>query len=97
MKKKGIFTGAVVAIIALVGNYLSLDKSQQTDGLSDIQLANIEALANIELPEIVISCNRGYQGYCFEENMMKWAMCGEYMFRPCQWTGRPKDYCTQPC
>lgn len=97
MRTKKILTGVVIAVIASAGSYLGLTLSNPEKGLSDIQLANIEALSNIELPEVVITCSKGYQGNCFEENMLKWAMCGEYMFHPCQWTGSKKDYCTQPC
>ena len=44
MKKKFMITAAIVAL-ALVGGYVGKVATDQADGLSEIQLANVEALA----------------------------------------------------
>lgn len=54
MKKKS-FLIAAVAVIASAGSYFGYG-TNQNEGLSDIQLANIEALAKEESGELVVNC-----------------------------------------
>lgn len=54
---KKILTGVVIAVIASAGSYLGLTLSNPEKGLSDIQLANIEALSRKEIVGDKIPCH----------------------------------------
>ncbi len=56
MKKK-IMIAAAIAALTLVGGYLGKAAINQADGLSAIQLANAEALAEDERPSLPIPCH----------------------------------------
>lgn len=94
MKLGAIANGTVLAAIA-IGMYVQLGKTSSIIS-SDVALANVEALT-VDLEEVTITCNSGYQGKCFRESLRDWKMCGEHMFHPCEFTGYQADSCTQPC
>lgn len=87
---KKIFLSGFVAIAALgLGCYI---KPSATG--SALLLANVEALSNYELPDVVITCSSGNSGQCFQENFTRWVMEGERMYHPCRYTGNERDYCS---
>ena len=91
---KNFIKVAFVAAIAMVGGVNAFN-SQKTESLSDIALANVEALADGEIPEFVITCD--YRpGICWA----KWGtMCfvGEYTDFECVRTGDPSTRCSSLC
>lgn len=65
--------------------------------LSKLTIENIEALTEgTELPEVTITCNSGYDGLCFIQGT-RMAMCGEYMYYPCEYIGLTAFSCYNPC
>jgi hypothetical protein len=81
----------VIAVLATVNVHLALNKND----LSDILLANVEALA-YELPEVTITCSSGSYGQCFWSTY-NLCMNGEYTCYRCTYTGFQADYCWCPC
>lgn len=85
MKKKLFGSIAVLAVAALTA--FNVNVNSQENGLSDVSLENVEALA-YELPEATITCGR-YTGRC-------WRHCfyfsGSYTIT-CEFTGRQSDHC----
>lgn len=55
--QKNIIRTAFVAAFALMAGY-SAYTSQQKSEMSDLVKANVEALADNELPEVIITCSR---------------------------------------
>ena len=87
MKKK-IFGGLLVLAIAAVAAF-NLNLNSEDSEFSLLSLANVEALASmeIELPEVVIECGR-YEGKC-------WAVDYTTTFGrvECYFSGRQRDHC----
>ena len=54
MKKKIFSVVAAVAVVAAAG--WSYQQSKQYDGMSELALANVEALAWYELPDFEVNC-----------------------------------------
>ncbi len=54
MKKKIFSIVAAVAVVAAAG--WSYQQSKQYDGMSELALANVEALAWYELPDFEVNC-----------------------------------------
>lgn len=94
MKKFVILSiGAALGISGFIGSsFLST-----TFGMSDVELANIEALVAIELPGVVITCSGGDEGQCFAPDLSSIKMCGEHMYNPCFYVGAQESSCTEPC
>ena len=95
MKKKFIRATFVTAIAMVCG--INVFNAQKSETLSDVALANVEALANDENqhPEFVITCDYN-PGICWA----KWGnMCfvGEYTDFECVRTGDPLDKCSSLC
>lgn len=68
MKKKIMGLIAVVAIAAVVG--YNICTSQNNAKLSALALANVEALARYEYPDVEITCNQSkntYPGQCWRK------------------------------
>jgi hypothetical protein len=63
MNTKIIYSCVILAIIALAAWNIHLSSSES--GLLDLSLANVEALALYELPEVVITCGQ-YNGTCWK-------------------------------
>lgn len=94
MNKK-IKAFALVAAVAAIGGY-GVYTNQQKDVMSDLVLANVEALAMIEdLPEVEIICDRK-PGRCWIKDY-DLCMKGEYTGYRCMRTDNPVFYCTTPC
>lgn len=61
MKTKNVLIAAVTAVITSAGSYLGYS-ANKNEGLSDIQLANIEALTDNEVT--VVSCIKEKGSVC---------------------------------
>ena len=100
MKRK-ILLGFVVLAIAAMAIW-NVNLGLQTKGMSDIMLANVEALAQsegdpIELPEVVIFCNSYYED-CALGSPYNNGHCWKAEYKPifgwnCGWTGCTNDTC----
>ncbi|MCM1109653.1 MAG: NVEALA domain-containing protein [Clostridium sp.] len=95
MKKKTFAFLSGLVLIALASIYwFSITPKEQ---LSDIELANIEALSQIELPDVEVTCDWSYSGgRCYRQGF-RLKMCNETMFYECEYTGYQNDYCLNPC
>lgn len=95
MKKKIMGLIAVVAI-AVVAGY-NIYTSQNNVKLSALALANVEALARYEYPDVEITCNQSKYdspGQCWAE----YSYC--FWFpnqKACQFTGDTSDSCYTYC
>lgn len=89
--KKQFMIPAAIAFLMGVGGYLGHAASTPADDLSDLQLANAEALAEdeIDLPGVIIVCD-GTQtkGHCWTPNTGI-----DRDVRPCLASGNRLDYC----
>jgi hypothetical protein len=92
MKKK-IFIGFAALAVAAVAAWNVYLASAQSNELSDLMLANIEALAYYELPEVVIDCSGGRCRTCSGTLCMS----GEYTCYRSVFTGYQSDFCWCPC
>lgn len=96
--KTNLLKVAFVAAIALVSG-INVFNVQKTEVLSDIALANVEALAFNEdvdggtLPGVTITCGAS-SGACWIQNGL--CMKGEYMEYHCSRTDTPVFSCS-PC
>ena len=91
---KKIIGIAFIAIAALTAGW-NFSQSQNEMVLSDLALANIEALAHDEGVEII--CGQK-QGACWKSDPYSFYNCGEYtMVHPCNFTGSMSDHCYDPC
>ena len=85
MKRKFIGGFAVLAIAAMAAQ--NVNYGSQTKGMSDIMLANVEALAGDEEPEK----NNGYRStntICIVDHVI---------YYKCTYDGRDLYHCTCPC
>ena len=93
MRKKilGLLAILIITVVAVV----NLNIATNNEVLSELSLANVQALA-VELPEIVITCsgNPG-GGQCWDSDL---GICfyGEYTLDTCYFNGRP-SYKTRCC
>ena len=87
MKSK-ILLGIAVMALAVIAAW-NVNLSTNVKGLSDLVLANVEALA-VELPEITISCDHSHcsLGYQCHKNTYDWHCY-------CKATGKMSDTCNQ--
>ena len=90
--KKMILSLAIVAIAAVATLNVNFNSKNNSDELSLLGLANVEALAG-ELPEFVLDCTGGK---C-ERSGSSLCMSGEHTCFRCEYTGDPKDFCPCPC
>lgn len=95
MKKKVMGIVAIVAIIAFVG--YNIYTSQNNMKLSSLALANVEALARYEYPDVEITCNQSKYdspGQCWTE----YSYCLWFPDQnTCQFTGDMSDSCYTYC
>ena len=80
MKKIYVITAALIVAISVV-----LGMTAQTVS-NDLFEANVEALAQMELPSSIIVCDTGFCGYCWEVKRFG-------LLYKCVWTGMQDDYC----
>jgi hypothetical protein len=96
MKKKVLYGFAMLLIVAIAVANFNIDFNTQRKNMSEISLANIEALAG-ELPEVVISCD-SYAPDCFGSSSPAMGQCwtidrmvGLMIF--CRFSGYMSNYC----
>ncbi len=85
--KKTIISG-VFALALLVTAGYGVNKSMNGNvNLSDLELLNVEALAQTSGEDFVITCGQ-YEGPC-------WIIVPHYIpvYYDCEFSGRPRDYC----
>ena len=85
-----IVCAVAVAAIAAYGVYTSPKETQ----VSNLTLANVEALARYELPEVTITCGET-EGECWKPAEL--CMKGEITDYRCERTDDPMWYCTTLC
>lgn len=72
-------------------------QSKQCESLSELALANVEALARYELPDFEVTCG-SQEGKCWTTDYSNMYNCGEYtMVYGCNFTGSMSDTCYNPC
>lgn len=97
MKKKLVAVISLFVII-LIGGY-TVYSSQNNVKLSDLVLANVEALAEYESPDVEITCNGKKNtppGRCWHQ----YADCDLGWFHhpeDCRFSGSMSDTCLTPC
>ena len=90
---------ALVMGIALIGAVAFSWVSKATQKpLSELELANIEALTQIELPGVVITCTKinPHGGQCYEPTD-ETRECDGNMYQKCRFNGMQYSYCYIPC
>ena len=97
MRKKNLVTFVVAVVVTFVG-YNMYKSYNMRSGLSDLMLANIDALARYELPEVEITCN----GNNYTEPGQCWRSDGDcYIFpnyyQRCIFEGYQWLHCTSVC
>ena len=94
MKTK-IFGGiALMAIAAAVAFNVSLNLNKSNNQLSQLALANVEALAG-DLEQVTVTCGRT-EGKCWDAlGMLKY--CGEQSYNVCVRTEFTSNSCKAPC
>lgn len=94
MRKK-IFAALVVAAGVAFAGYNTIKSQNGKNMLSSLALANIEALARGEIPEVDITCG-STSGKC-------WAAYGDcyvswvIKYEACRFTGYTYNSCSSPC
>jgi hypothetical protein len=96
MKKFILSSIFALALLATAG--WGVNKSMGNDAnLSDLALANVEALAQNEDGEFEIVCGAS-EGDCWDKDYYNYINCGEYtMIHPCVFSGYKIDSCYSPC
>ena len=88
---------AFVAAFAAAAGYGAYT-SQKTEMISDLAMANVEALARYELPDIEVTCNQNdytSPGQCWREDG-DCIRLGQY-YRKCRFEGYQYMSCTSIC
>ena len=90
-KIKKYIISALIAIVMLVAVGYGVKTSMNNDiQLSDLAKANIEALAGMELPEVVIICSQDIRGRCRKWVTIDITSCG-LEIQECRFTGNTND------
>ena len=96
--KKSFLKIALGAVICLAAGYTVYNVQSKNGNLSVLELANVEALAQIEIPEVVIQCSSGNKGTCFTyTDDVCWDVTRRAKGLICKFTGSMSDFCTNPC
>ena len=90
--KRNLTATFVEAIAAMAA--WNVQKSAKIDEMSELALANVEALAQYELPEVTITCD-AEGGKCWAEDPSKleWTPFGPIRVTVCSFSGWQSDYC----
>lgn len=95
--KKTIRTLLVTVFVCLIGSVIYIPK--QSIDYSDLAIANMEALADNELPEVVITCDQDFNtgdGRCWRTSgdcHISWVLVAY----DCVFSGYMSDRCITPC
>ena len=84
---KKIAKATLVAVVAVVAGY-GIYSNQKADNMSDLMLANVEALARYELPEVDIACGSS-EGKCWGDDGYEytWTPFGGFKVTRCKFVG----------
>ena len=93
MKKKYFLMGALALMFAVAGGYGVKTSMNNNVQLSDLALANVEALAGDEDPWFGITCSPDNTGPCWAWVIRKTSSCGNHNDYHCARTGNPNDLC----
>ncbi|MEL5893768.1 NVEALA domain-containing protein [Bacteroides sp. GD17] len=91
---KKLFAILMVAVVATFAGY-NIYQSQRMETMSNLMLANVEALARYELPEVDVTCG-SESGAC-------WAASGDcyvswfIRYDDCAFCGYTSYSCDSPC
>ena len=88
MRKK-IMTAAAVAAVG-ISAYLGFGQKAEPT-LTELQLANAEALTDIELDPVEVFCNTGGHGRCWKLILL--IEEPPAVFRECDFSGSQMDFC----
>ncbi len=91
--KKNFIKVAFIAAFAAIAGY-GIYANQKANSMSELILANVEALACYELPDVEVVCNSS-PGKCWMEGDI--CMIGEYTGYRCIRTDNTFFYCSSPC
>lgn len=97
MKTK-IYGIALIAIMAIAASW-NFNQNKNKMKLSELALANVEALARGELPEVEIVCSGGSYGMCQYCHRYKvyHPYYGEGYAYECIKSGEQEDWCPSSC
>lgn len=93
MKKK-IFVILGVALMG-IAVFHGIKSQGKASGLSNIQLANLEALSGSE-SDFEITCSGGDEGQCFKESLTSFVVCDYEFYRTCEYSGYQTSFCFKP-
>lgn len=82
---------AAIAAVVGVGGFAGFNAYQNNSSASDIQLANAEALTDIELDPVEVFCNTGGHGRCWKLILL--IEEPPAVFRECDFSGSQMDFC----
>lgn len=95
MKKKimGLMVIITIAVVAVYSIYTSHNNVK----LSALALANVEALARYEYPDVEINCNQSKHngGRCW--HVFADCYTGPILWEDCGFSGDMRDACVTPC
>lgn len=94
MRKK-VFAALVVAVGVAFAGYNIVQSQNEKSTLSELALANVEALARGELPELEVTCGQS-GGRCwasYGDCYISWVIRSE----DCRFTGYMSNSCYTPC
>ncbi|MBD5324173.1 MAG: hypothetical protein HDS02_04960 [Bacteroides sp.] len=91
--KKTVIAAAIVAAVGLSA-YLGF-RPDPASSLTELQLANAEALTDVELDPVDVVCNvSGTGGICHFQDITKGIInCGLWWFYECSFNGIPQSKC----
>ena len=94
MINKSVKYGALGVMVVAIAAVVFFNSQTDETALSDIALANIEALTRYELPDVEVNCG--------EDNERCWTMNNTchvlgVEVPDCTFTGMQKDYCFTLC
>ena len=87
--RKTILSAAVVAAVG-ISAYLGFGQKAEPI-LTELQLANAEALTDIELDPVEVFCNTGGHGRCWKLILL--IEEPPAVFRECDFSGSQMDFC----
>lgn len=96
--KKNLIKTALIVVFFFAAGYTVYNAQNKTEKLSGLVLANVEALARYELPEVGITCSGGSMGACYITSGECWLDSMGYIRYPdCSFSGYMDFSCTTLC
>lgn len=90
---KKMFVTLMVTVVAMFSCY-NIFQAQNAITLTELALANVEALASYESPDVEIACGKS-QGRCwFTDKKLVGPLLPWYVTYCNPFSGRQSDYCT---